>query len=204
MAIMLTRGVLSLFFTFVKNFFIVLCKKMSSISKIYKNLLHKYPYGIQAVQTAILMGTGDFLSQVFVEKTEAKDYNFLRTAKFAGFGLCVAGPAIRGWYNVLDRYIKSPGVKGVLLKVSVDQLLFAPTFLVIFLSTMGTLNGEGPKQISTRVKQDFPEILVTNWKVWPMVQMVNFYFIPLQHRVVVAQFVAVFWNTYLAFVTNRT
>ena len=36
------------------------------------------------------MGTGDFLSQVFVEKTEAKDYNFLRTAKFAGFGLCVA------------------------------------------------------------------------------------------------------------------
>ena len=56
-------------------------------------------------------------------------------------------------------------MKGVLLKVSVDQLLFAPTFLVIFLSTMGTLNGEGPEQISTRVKQDFPEILVTNWKV---------------------------------------
>lgn len=53
MAIMLTRGVLSLFFTFVKNFFIVLCKKMSSISKIYKNLLHKYPYGIQAVQTGM-------------------------------------------------------------------------------------------------------------------------------------------------------
>lgn len=56
-------------------------------------------------------------------------------------------------------------MKGVLLKVSVDQLLFAPTFLVIFLSTMGTLNGESPKQISARVKQDFPEILVTNWKV---------------------------------------
>ena len=30
-----------------------LCKGImsSSISKIYKNLLHKYPYGVQAVQT---------------------------------------------------------------------------------------------------------------------------------------------------------
>ena len=132
------------------------------------------------------MGTGDFLSQVFVEKTEAKNYNLLRTAKFAGFGLCVAvsrinhllnllkltskylifqGPAIRGWYNILDRYIKSSGVKGVLLKVSVDQLFFAPTFLIVFLSTMGTLNGESPEQISARVQQDLPEILVSNWKV---------------------------------------
>lgn len=36
------------------------------------------------------MGTGDFLSQVFVEKKKATEYNFLRTAKFAGFGLLVA------------------------------------------------------------------------------------------------------------------
>ena len=79
--------------------------------------------------------------------------------------LIFQGPAIRGWYNILDRYIKSSGVKGVLLKVSVDQLFFAPTFLIVFLSTMGTLNGESPKQISARVEQDLPEILVSNWKV---------------------------------------
>jgi hypothetical protein len=48
---MLTRGAFSLFFTCV----IVLREKMSSISKIYKNLLHKYPYGIQAVQTGIYL-----------------------------------------------------------------------------------------------------------------------------------------------------
>ena len=65
----------------------------------------------------------------------------------------------------MDRYIKNVGLKGVVLKVAADQLFFAPTFLIIFLSTMGTLNGEQPQQISTRIKQDFQEILVTNWKV---------------------------------------
>ena len=36
------------------------------------------------------MGMGDCLSQVFIEKKTASEYNVFRTAKFAGFGLCVA------------------------------------------------------------------------------------------------------------------
>lgn len=36
------------------------------------------------------MGTGDFLSQVFVEGKSKNEYNLIRTAKFAGFGLFVA------------------------------------------------------------------------------------------------------------------
>jgi hypothetical protein len=35
------------------------------------------------------MGAGDFLSQVVVEKKKANDYNFTRTAKFAGLGLLI-------------------------------------------------------------------------------------------------------------------
>lgn len=75
------------------------------------------------------------------------------------------GPAIRGWYNLLDHNIKSIGLKGVLLKVAADQILFAPTFLVVFLSTMGALNGETVEKVSDRMKQDFSEVLFTNWKV---------------------------------------
>lgn len=38
----------------------------------------------------LLMGTGDFLSQVFVEKRKSYEYNFVRTLKFSSFGLFVA------------------------------------------------------------------------------------------------------------------
>lgn len=66
---------------------------------------------------------------------------------------------------MLDHYIKPAGLKGVLLKVTADQLFFAPIFLIVFLGTMGTLNGETLVQITNRIKKDFSEILVTNWKV---------------------------------------
>ena len=82
---------------------------MSNLLKIYQGLLTKYPYRVQSIQTgkvncvlvciwhsikpfyllAILMGTGDFLSQVAVEKKNANDYDLTRTAKFAGLGLLI-------------------------------------------------------------------------------------------------------------------
>lgn len=65
----------------------------------------------------------------------------------------------------MDHVVKPSGLKGVILKVAADQTLFAPTFLVIFLSSMGTLNGESIQMISDRIKRDFSEILITNWKV---------------------------------------
>jgi len=65
----------------------------------------------------------------------------------------------------LETYIKSAGFKGIILKVSADQLLFSPTFITIFISTMGALNGESSKEISNRLDRDFSKILFTNWKV---------------------------------------
>ena len=52
------------------------------------------------------------------------------------------------------------------MKVGVDQLVFAPIFLVTFISTMGTLNGETMDKIKKKLEQDYFNVLTTNWKVW--------------------------------------
>ncbi|ESO08594.1 hypothetical protein HELRODRAFT_169468 [Helobdella robusta] len=47
--------------------------------------------------------------------------------------------------------------------------------------------------------QDYFLILFNGYKVWPLAQLINFYIIPLQHRILFVNMVALFWNVYLAF-----
>jgi len=60
----------------------------------------------------------------------------------------------------------------------------------------------GIKEIKENLSQNYVDIVLTNWKIWPATQLINFYFVPFQHRILVVNFVALFWNTYLAAKTN--
>ncbi|XP_037749550.1 protein Mpv17 isoform X3 [Chelonia mydas] len=51
--------------------------------------------------------------------------------------------------------------------------------------------------------QDYPDALLANYYLWPAVQIANFYFIPLNHRLAVVQVVAVVWNSYLSWKANQ-
>jgi len=40
--------------------------------------------------------------------------------------------------------------------------------------------------------------MLLHWRLWPLVHSVNFYFVPLQHRVLVQNTVLVGWSGYLS------
>lgn len=107
------------------------------------------------------------------------------------------------WYGLLQRYIGTQGKTVAVKKVFVDQFVFAPSFLVMILAAVGTMQGKPWKAVKNDIEANYFDVLKTNYLIWPWVQLVNFYYIPLQYQVLLVQSVALFWNTYLSWKTNR-
>uniref|UniRef100_A0A8C3IC22 Mitochondrial inner membrane protein Mpv17 n=1 Tax=Chrysemys picta bellii TaxID=8478 RepID=A0A8C3IC22_CHRPI len=119
-------------------------------------------------------------------------------------GLC-HGPVVGGWYQLLDRLIPGNTRMVALKKMALDQVGFAPCFLGCFLAIAGALNGLSAEESWAKIRRVSapPHALSSLFQLWPAVQIANFYFIPLNHRLAVVQVVAVVWNSYLSWKANK-
>ena len=149
-----------------------------------------------------MVGLGDCCAQQIVEK-RGKQHDVRRTIGMSSIGLFVIGPMMRYWYIFLDRAVKGAATSDALKKMVIDQTVFAPTIIAVFFTTTGLLFGKSFSDIELKFRHQYFETMKTNYMIWPFVQIVNFNFVPLQHRVFVVNFIAIFWNTYLSWATNK-
>nr|CAD7446061.1 unnamed protein product [Timema bartmani] len=174
----------------------------------YQTVLTKHPYKVQSIQTSVLMLTGDVMAQRFVEKKKlglgsvekvSEDRTSVRLLRFP-----MMGPVLQYWYTILERIGGTNGrAITVVKKVLIDQIIAAPLMLAIVITTITLLFGQDLAGVRAKFRQDYLAVLITNYKVWPFVQLANFYLVPLQYRVLLVQTVAIFWNTYLSTKANR-
>jgi len=153
------------------------------------------------------MATGDIIAQTVVERKQWKDYSAKRTGRFLIFGTCLLGPTLAIWYRTLDKIVKVQGTAGSLMKMALDQTVMAPVILTTFLGTMSLWTTYSTESAVKNIKQNLWPILLDNYKLWPAAQLINFYFMPLDQRVLFASLIALLWNTYLSYATspsNRT
>ena len=151
--------------------------------------------------SGILCASGDYLAQTFVEKNEKHD--FKRTAKFFFMGACFIGPGLRAWYGILERNVTGSVKTIALKKMVIDQTLLAPFFVATFFCLSDGLGGKSISDMRVNLQENYLNTMKVNYYVWPAVQLCNFYFVPLSHRVLVANVVALFWNTFLAYTVSK-
>lgn len=139
------------------------------------------------------------LAQQIVEKRGFKNHTWDRTLRLGAFGLFMAGPALSNWYRVLDKYvtIKNP-IGALTTRVALDQLAFSPVSCFAFFTVNGFLEGKDWEGVKDKLSKGYWQALLMNWKVWTGIQFANFYFVPVNHRTLVVNTVALAWNTYMS------
>lgn len=116
----------------------------------------------------------------------------------------IIGPVLRTWYLTLDRVVPGTAKPAGFKKMLIDQSLFAPVMIAFFFGVTETLAGKRPAEIQETLRACYKETLITNYKIWPLAQTLNFTFVPIQHRVGFVQIVAIFWNAYMSWMANRS
>ncbi|CAD6189285.1 unnamed protein product [Caenorhabditis auriculariae] len=150
--------------------------------RLFQQQLARRPLATQMAVTGVISGAGDLFAQYI---SGEKEWDKWRTARFFAVQTFFVAPSLSVWFRVLER-VKSSNLKLLPLKrVFVDQLTFI-------------------KESKDRMTRDWWTIYSNSLKLWPAVQLINFYFMPLNYRVILVQSVAFFWNTYLSFATQQS
>lgn len=166
----------------------------------YQARLAARPLLTQSITTAVLFATGDITAQQLVEKRGLEKHDFVRTGRMFAYGGIIFGPAATTWFGILQRHVVLKNANATILaRVAVDQGLFAPTFVGVFLSSMAILEGSSPQE---KLKSTYSTALTSNYMLWPFVQLVNFKFVPLHHRVLFVNVISIGWNCYLSFLNS--
>ncbi|KAI9656204.1 MAG: Protein required for ethanol metabolism [Bathelium mastoideum] len=149
----------------------------------------------------VLYATGDVLAQQAVEKRGSKNHDFARTGRMAFYGGAIFGPAATLWFRFLQSHVRLGGPTTTMLaQVACDQSIMASANAACFLATMTALEGG---DVGAKVTSTWPTVMKANLMLWPWVQMVNFKVVPLEHRVLVVNIVALGWNCYLSLVNSK-
>lgn len=178
------------------------------VVRAYSNLSAKKPIQTAIVSTTVLSFVGDIITQNIEHKYINKssfssfNWNYKRSIKFGIVG-CFLGPQLSLWYKYLSTSI-FPGETFIIAikRMIIDQSLFAPYATAYFLTFSTLLDTGNINDIKNRLKSSWFKAYKVNLTVWPAAQIINFCWIPLQYRVLWANLIALWWNSYLSFVSH--
>jgi len=162
----------------------------------YVNLLNAHPLKMQMLTGSCLAYIGDGVAQMVIEQREK--YDFVRGTRMAGFTLLIWAPLANRWMIFAERKFAGNSVTNLTKKVGIDQFMLGPALTTTFFCYNELLLGEGVDGAKKKIEHHLVGTQIAAWCVWIPAQYVNFFFMPLHMRVIFVQFIALFWNTYMA------
>jgi len=174
---------------------------VSSCKKLFANHLFAANIGLSFG----LSGLGDLLEQRFEKKNHLRtgQINWVRTLHMStAFGL-TSGLLCHHWYHYLDRVVPGKGVRVVVQKIVLDQVLFSPVCIAACLLVAGKLERQTTSQLVNQTVQIGGRLYLAEWVIWPPAQFINFYYLPTRFRVLYDNIVSLAYDTYTSHIKHQ-
>lgn len=150
-----------------------------------------------------LMALGDCLQQSREMHMEAgRARNWRRTGSMFLVG-CSMGFIEHYWYSWLDRMYVGRNMKAVAKKVLVDQTIFASGIGLWYFIGMALTEGRTLSDGCIEFKEKFWQYTRVNLCVWPLAQVINFYYLSPKYCVMYINVLSLGWNTYLSYLKHN-
>ncbi|KAG5030173.1 hypothetical protein AAZX31_05G215700 [Glycine max] len=110
------------------------------------------------------------------------------------FGFGFVGSVGHFWYEGLDKFIRfklqlmPKSVRSVGTKVAMDGIIFGPLHLFVFFTYMGLCAGKNLPQVKEDLKRNYVPALILEGGVWPVVQVFNFWYVPVKYQLLYVNF----------------
>ena len=171
----------------------------------YTDSLQKRPLRTKCFATAIIFFVSDTATQ---HMDNALQWDAWRGICGAIFGVLATTYLHHWWIGleiVCERIMPSRRSKlgHTAVKVLIDQGLGAPMYVFAYytITNFFLLVGEGHRsahqawmESTAKASAMWWITMQRHWRLWPLVHSLNFYFVPLQHRVLVQNLVLVGWS----------
>ncbi|WOO82125.1 Protein sym1 [Vanrija pseudolonga] len=181
----------------------------SRLTAVYNRHFDTHPLLTLTATNGLLSSISDLVAQglgmALAEKDDRPAYDPARTARFAVFGLGM-GPVVGQWLRFLEFSVPmraGHAVQVTVKRVLLDQFVFAPVGLTLFVGSMGIMEGKSRAHIKQKFDDVYWTALKANWKVWPAIQAANLGIVPLRYRLPFQQTCGILWNTYLSLLNAK-
>ncbi|XP_024516284.1 protein SYM1 isoform X5 [Selaginella moellendorffii] len=147
-----------------------------------------------------------------VEPGPGKDkdgLNWKRVGISSMFGVGFVGPVGHFWYEGLEHLVhnklrlRPKSLRFLATKLAADALIFGPIHLVAFFTYSGLAAGKSWEVVRQELGRDFIPAFLTEGAVWPVVQVVNFRFVPVQHQLLYVNFFCLLDSAFLSWFKHQ-
>jgi len=165
--------------------------------ELYQHAVTSNPLETKALISSIVYLLGDLLAQGY-EGKEPADWDRVRAIRSALCGLA-HGPLSHLYYIALDNsflhqsLIDQDSWLVPFVKVGIDQTVWSIVWNSSYYIMLGLLKAESLGTIATGVKNSWLDLLKAGWRLWPLVHVITYSFIPIQHRLLFVDAVELAW-----------